>query len=156
MDKCAHKDAGFTLVELMTVLVIIGLMASAVVMTLPRDKPAIEAQVTDLLQSLNGGAQASIITGRAHGWGLTKEQAQLFEFVEGEWTPVQEMNWADDVSVEFRKNDAAVKLGDEIIPIVIFEPTGLSTEFELVLSDGQRTRRLLSRGDGRVILEDGS
>ena len=149
----AKRQAGFTLVELLTVLVIIGLMASAVVMTLPRDKPAIDAQSQALASSLNAAAQSSLVTGRPHGFGVSKNQFAIFEFVDAEWVQTQAMDRPGAVSVELKKDDILIKLSEELVPLVVFEPTGLSTPFELVLTQDRRTETLSSSGNGEVILE---
>ena len=149
----AKRQAGFTLVELLTVLVIIGLMTSAVVMTLPREKPAIDAQAQTLTSSLNAASQSSLVTGRPFAFGLSKDQFAVFEFEDGEWVQRQLMDRPDALSVDLRKNDIRIKLSEEIVPVVVFEPTGLSTPFSLTLTQGRRTEVLSSTGDGRVILE---
>ena len=146
----ATRQAGFTLVELLTVLVIIGLMASAVVLTLPRDKPAIDTQSQSLTSLMNAASQASLVTGRPHAFGLSKDRYAVFEFMEGEWVQRQTLDRPDALTVELRKNDIRIKLEDEIVPIVVFEPTGLSTSFELILTQDRRTETLTSSGDGRV------
>ena len=149
----AKQQAGFTLVEILTVLVIIGLMASAVVMTLPRDKPAIDVQSQALVSSLNAAAQSSLVTGRPHGFGVSKYQFAVFEFADGEWVQIQAMDRPGALSVELKKNDIQIKLSEELAPLVVFEPTGLSTQFELVLTQDRRTETLSSSGNGQVVLE---
>ena len=149
----AKRQAGFTLVELLTVLVIIGLMTSAVVMTLPREKPAIDVQAQTLTSSLNAASQSSLVTGRPFAFGMSKDQFAVFEFEDREWVQRQLMDRPDALSVDLRKNDIPIKLSEEIVPIVVFEPTGLSTPFSLTLTQGRRTEILSSTGDGRVILE---
>ncbi len=148
------KQAGFTLVEILTVLVIIGLMASAVVMTLPREKPAIYAQSEALVTVLNGAAQNSLITGRPHALAMSKTAFAIYDFQDGEWLEVKSLPRPDGVKAELRKNNLAIKLTDDLVPVAVFEPTGLATPFELVLSDFDREEILVSSGDGRVTLQD--
>ena len=144
------KDAGFTLVELLTVLVIIGLMASAVVMAIPRAKPAINTHTENALLGLNRAAQKSLVSGRPQAWGLSKDGYAIYDFVDGEWLKTASADWPDSLRIEFIRQNAEIKLGDEILPLVVFEPTGLSTPFELRLEDGSRQEILRSAGDGRV------
>ncbi len=148
------KQAGFTLVEILTVLVIIGLMASAVVMTLPREKPAIYAQSEALLTSLNGAAQNSLITGRPHALAMSKSAFAIYDFENGEWVELRQIERPEGLRAELRKNDVLVKLTDELVPVAVFEPTGLTTPFVLTLSDLEREETLISSGNGRITKQE--
>ena len=144
------NDAGFTLVELLTVLVIVGLMTSAVVMALPSRKPAITEQTNAAILQLNRAAQNSLVSGRPQAWGLSKTGYALYDFVEGEWLQTASTDWPGSLRIEFFKNDVPVKLGDDIQPLIVFEPTGLSTPFELRIDQAGRREVISSHGDGRI------
>lgn len=140
----------------MTVLVIIGLMSSAVVLTMPRTKPAEEVLSQSLLAELNIAAQDSLITGRSVAVGFSNEGYGFFGFEEEQWVLARNMNWPELIDVSLTKNGRNIDLTDELFPIVVFEPTGLSPSFQLNLTGAERAMCLESHGDGRVALMDTS
>ncbi len=127
-------------------------MASAVVMTLPREKPAIYAQSEALVTVMNGAAQNSLITGRPHALAMSKTAFAIYDFQDGEWLEVKNLSRPEDVKAELKKNDLVIKLTDDLVPVAVFEPTGLATPFKLVLSDFEREEILVSSGDGKVTI----
>lgn len=138
------------------VLVIIGLMSSAVVMTLPKDPPASRAVSDTLLKQFNQAAQESILSGAPAAFGASKSQYSFYSYDGFEWRVSSQRDWHDALSIELRKDGEDVKLTDTAVPLIIFEPTGNSSIYTLTLSDFNGRFVLSSKGDGRVILESGS
>src|SRR3546814_17464459 len=76
----AMRDCrGFTLVELMVVLVIVGLMGAAVVLTAPDDSRTLVRQADTFAARLVHAGEAAILTSRvvqvmvdAHGYALAR------------------------------------------------------------------------------------
>ncbi|MEE9346884.1 MAG: GspH/FimT family pseudopilin [Robiginitomaculum sp.] len=150
----SHKpcaQSGFTLIEVLSVLVIIGLMSSAVIMSMPREKPAAIVQGDWLLTALNRAAQSSIISGKPTGFGVSTDAYALYKFEDEHWAIVQEGQWPDALNVKFKKQGQEIKLGETLAPSIVFDPTGVSTIFSLSLSDGQARKTLSSIGDGRIV-----
>lgn len=145
------SQAGFTLVEMMTVLVIIGLMSSAVILTLPQNKPAIDTQSETLLRGVNVMAQSSLISGTPSALGLSENQYAFMEYIDGEWEAPVSIDFTNGVRAVLQKDGADIKLSDDIQPLIMFEANGLSTPFSLTLSDSENTATLRSVGDGRVM-----
>lgn len=137
-------------------LVIIGLMSSAVVMTLPKAPPASSSVSEGLLKQFNQTAQTSLLSGRPAAFGLSKAYYAFYDYSASEWTSLGPQKWPDALSVEMNKDGESVKFTEKVAPLIIFEPTGSSSVFSLTLSDFDGRYTLSSNGDGRVTLESGS
>ena len=146
------KEAGFTLVEIMAVMVIIGLMTSAVVLTMPQNKPAVNIYADNLVRDLNGAAQSSLLTGKVAALGLSEKSYAIYAYEGEEWVPKRTGDWPEGVFVTFEKDKTKLKLTEDLVPLAIFEPTGQSTLFELTLRNHDKALRLSSKGDGRVVI----
>lgn len=150
------RQTGFTLVELLTVLTIIALLSSAVILTIPERKSDAEQFAETMAVELNLAAQESLITGRPSALGLSQDSYGLMVYEGGAWDVRQERLWRDGVSVRMLKDKSNIKLGDDLVPLAVFYPTGNSTIFELSLSGLDANYTLSSTGDGRVVLEQGA
>lgn len=139
----------------MTVLLIIGLMSSAVILTLPKDKPDIERFAEALVSDLNGAAQASLLTGRPTALGLSEDTYAILMFEQGEWKTAKEQVWPDRIFTTFSRDNVEFDLPEDLTPLAIFEPIGQATAFTLSLEKDAYRFRLGSNGDGRVVLEPG-
>ena len=60
MGRHITKEAGFTLVEVLSVLVVIGLMSSVVILSIPQPKSGLERQAERLSVELNALAQVHL------------------------------------------------------------------------------------------------
>lgn len=138
------------------VLVIIGLMSSAVVMTFPKDPPPSRAVSDALVKRLNQTAQDSLLSGSPAAFGLSKTSFSFYSYNGSEWAEASSQKWPQGLTFTLRKAGEDIKLGDSSVPLIIFEPTGVSSVFTLTLSDFDGRYVLSSNGDGRVTLGDGS
>ena len=148
------KAAGFTLIEMMAVLVIISLMTGVVVLSMPREKPMIEQQGSFMAKQFSTASQTSIISGTPQAFGLSQTAYYFYTFDEGDWTIVSETEWPGDLEISFRKDETAIDIPKEAVPVVVFEPMGLSTVFSLSIEDTDQSIVFSSTGDGKVILGD--
>lgn len=137
-------------------LVIIGLMSSAVVMSLPKDPPASRAVSEGLLKRFNQTAQNSLLSGETAAFGASKKALVSFAYDGADWIASDSLSWPDGLRINLEKDGQDVKLTDEALPLIIFEPTGNSSVFTLTVSDFDGLYILSSQGDGRVLLESGS
>lgn len=153
MIKTRNNELGFSLVEMMAVLVIISLVTGVVVMSAPSGDPTVKSQGEVMLRQFAQASEDSIIKGQSQGFGLYQEAYLFYEYVDGEWNPKVETPWPEELTVTFFKDDIEIDIPKEPVPLVVFEPTGLSTEFSLWLEDGDFTYIFTSAGDGRVSLE---
>lgn len=152
MSARPNREAGFTLIEVLTVLIIIGLMTSVVVLTIPTPKSALDTQAEFMVGSLNELAQNSIITGKVGAAGFSQSGYVLYQFADDEWQELTSSEWRESYRLLYERADARLDLPKEATPSILFQPTGLSTPFELVMSDNDAEYTLLTSGDGRVVL----
>ncbi len=152
MTRRAAKEAGFTLVEILSVLVVIGLMSSVVVLSMEPPKPALEKQAERLTSELNALAQDGLISGSVNAAGFSKDGYALYTFKNSEWTERVKGEWQDSYRLTLTRASAKLDMPKTVEPIIMFQPTGLSTPFELTLSDRDMTYALKTEGDGRVEL----
>ena len=150
--RSSHQD-GFTLIELLTVLVIIGLMTSVVVLAVPKKKSGFEKQSQAMYRQFTHAAESAIIGGKPQAFGFYEDAYLFYEFDGRDWVVVSEDPWPDDLNIQFFKEDIEIELPEEPVPIVVFEPVGLSTPFSLWLEGAEDGMIVSSEGDGRVNLE---
>lgn len=152
MGRRITKDSGFTLVEILCVLVVIGLMSSVVILSMPTPKSNLEKQATLLSGQLNALAQDGLISGTVNAAGFSKEGYALYSFENSEWNQRASGEWDDNYRLSFTRASATLEMPKTTDPIIMFQPTGLSTPFELTLSDRDAKYALKTDGDGRVNL----
>lgn len=152
MGRRITKDSGFTLVEILCVLVVIGLMSSVVILSMPTPKSNLEKQAILLSGQLNALAQDGLISGTVNAAGFSKEGYALYSFENSEWTQRASGEWDDNYRLSFTRASATIEMPKTTDPIIMFQPTGLSTPFELTLSDRDAKYALKTDGDGRVNL----
>ncbi len=145
-----RREGGFTLIEMMMVLLIIGLMSTAVLLTIPDKKPVAQNFTDDLVRDLNLAAQTSLISGQPSGLGLTRDGYIIYNFQDEVWRQSDQKNWPENVSVRFEKDRRRLELPRKALPIIIFEPTGQSDIFRLTLRQNNLSFDLYSDGDGRI------
>lgn len=152
MRKTASLPRGFTLVELMVVLVIVGLMATAVMLTTPAPDDVLDEQAATLATLLVRAREEAIIGTRAvevtvteHGYGFARQSF-------GSWQPLRggafdNRLWPSGVA-------PVLDAGRERL-VFHFDPTGAAVEQVLVLADAQARRRIAVDAAGEVQV-DGS
>lgn len=152
MQRRPKYESGFSLVEILVVLFIIGLMSAAVVLTFDKPKSALEKQAETLASQLNALAQDGLITGSVNAAGFSKDGYALYTFENSEWTERVSDDWQDSYRLTFTRASAKLDMPKEKEPIIMFQPTGLSTPFELTLADRDLKFSLKTEGDGRIAL----
>jgi len=152
MARRAAKEAGFTLVEILSVLVVIGLMSSVVILSMPTPKSALDKQAERLTSQLNALAQDGLISGSVNAAGFSEDGYSLYTFENSEWTERVKGEWEDSYRLTLTRASAKLDMPKTAEPIIMFQPTGLSTPFELTLSGRDITYALKTEGDGRVEL----
>ncbi len=151
---------GFTLVETLVVLVIMGLLAATVVLTWPaggglRDDAAALAARATL------AAQESVISGAAMGLDVTAAGYAFYRMTDGVWREVDDERafrrqlWREGVVPAVRREGfgANERRSSEraMVPIVVFDPTGLVPVFSVTLAE--EGERLVVASNARGLVE---
>ena len=145
-NRC--RQAGFTLVELLVVLVLIGLAAGAVLLTLPPARDDLDHAATRLAARLHWAADHAVLAGEPVGLILGPQGYRFVRYRLGQWQPVQDepalapAAWPVGAMAWLEMAGAATLATDEAnaeIPVLRFDPTGMAREFRLILAqDGVR------------------
>ena len=137
-------NRGFTLVELLVAVAVMGLLSATVMLTLPigGDRARVEAQ--RFLARVTTAAQDSIMTGAPRGLAMDSEGYKFFWYHDGQWQPADgraelaAVVWDDDVIVASRSSSSVGEEAVPALPPIVFSPTGLATPFTVDISGSGR------------------
>lgn len=144
-----QNSAGFTLVELMVVLLIIGLMASIVVFSFPSGSSALEEDAQRFAARTAALRDNAILQSRPMAVQVTPSGYSFLERRKGSWSVIEDKpfvstNWSSGVSAA---------TGETGPMMISFESTGLPSEpAELVVQYDAQSRRVLIAPMGDVTL----
>lgn len=144
-----QDTAGFTLVELMVVLLIIGLMASVVVFSFPSGSSALEEDAQRFAARTAALRDNAILQSRPMAVQVTPSGYSFLERRKGSWSVIEDKpfvstNWSSGVTAA---------TGETGPMMISFESTGLPSEqAELVLQGSEQSRRVLIAPMGDVKL----
>ncbi|WP_420469560.1 GspH/FimT family pseudopilin [Brevundimonas sp. FT23042] len=137
--------AGFTLVELLMVVAIIGLAAGAVVLTLPSPTPAVATEAERFAARLVRAREEAILTNRAVAVEAGSDGYAFSTFDGRQWTPLDDGpfragSWGEGVTVSTAAGDLRM----------VFDPTGVADPADLTLAREGRRRTISVDGAGEV------
>lgn len=139
-------ERGFTLVELMVVVTLIGLMSTLVVLSLPDSRPTLSGETDRFAARLLRAREEAVITGQTvevtvapEGYSFARRRGgERLPLVE---TPFGPVAWEAETRVS----------GPETEPLrVVFDSTGASEPAELLLQRDDRTMRVSVDAAGEV------
>ncbi|WP_417612788.1 type II secretion system minor pseudopilin GspH [Parasphingorhabdus sp.] len=145
----SENTSGFTLVELMVVLLIIGLMASVVVFSFPSGSSALEEDAQRFAARTAALRDNAILQSRPMAVQVTPSGYSFLERRKGNWSVIEDKpfvstNWSDGVTAQ---------TGEAGPMMISFESTGLpSDQAELVLQASDQSRSVLIAAMGDVKL----
>jgi general secretion pathway protein H len=119
-----RTESGFTLVELMVVLVILGLAATAVVLAMPEAGGSLQAEAERFAARAKAARDAAIVEARPIALHVDTGGYAIFRRSGGEWRPGARHEWAEGTQVEAR----GVSAGG-----TRFDSTGLADPISLTL-----------------------
>lgn len=129
-------EQGFTLVELMVVIVIIGLAASVVVLAMPDPGGGVTAEAERFAARAKAARDLAIVEARPAMLSVDAAGYQVSRRVRSEWRPGERYDWQAGTTAA----GGATR----------FDSTGLAQPTTLVLSRSGREARVEIRGDGTV------
>ena len=136
---------GFTLVELMVVLVIVGLTAAAVVLAMPDPRGALRGEALRLAARADAARERAMMDNRPVALVL-KDRGYAFEWrVEGEWRP---MGVRPFVAQDWSEGTSAALEGGEMR--IVFDSTGFAEPARLQLVRGKEEARVEVSDGGRI------
>ena len=140
-----HAQAGFTLVELMVVLAIMGLMASVVVMATAGGRPTVALEAERFAARLISARDEAVLTNEMVEVAVSARGYAFRKRAPGGWTDMEEgpfraTEWSPETSL------ASGGEADR----VTFDPTGVATPATYVLARGDRSSRVVVDTAGNV------
>lgn len=152
---------GFTLVETLVVLVIMGLLATTVVLAWPAGG-ALRDDASALAARATLAAQESVMSGRAMGLALSDDGYAFYEMKDGVWHEVEGERvfrrhvWRTGVVASLnregvqRRPRTVAGARPAPVPDIVFDPTGLMTRFVLTLTE-EDARLVLAANDAGFV-----
>jgi len=139
------RQRGFTLVEMMVVLVVAGLLAGAVVLTMPARAPDAEQQAVRFAAKARLASEDSVMTGSPVGLSVTAEGYIFFRLQQGRWIidgrkPFAPQSWGEGIIAAMQREGEKAVIAEKSAttaprPMIIFDPSGPSTPFDVVVQN---------------------
>lgn len=145
-----QAEAGFTLIEMMVVIVLIGVLISMVQISLGDNSPRYARQEADvLLRLMHGLREKAVLDGQEYGLRLAPDSYQLMRFDLERWQPLERpVPMPDGVQLALTLDGQDQPLSSaSATPHLLWLSSDESTAFELHLdSPPQRWLSLISDG----------
>ena len=131
---------GFTLVELMVVLAIMALAATAVVLTIPGEERTVRSEADRLAARLAAARDVSLIEGRSDAVSFSPSGYGFERRISGEWQPLpgrafEQRNWPGEVRCAAGNGQGAAR--------VLFDRVGISPTPQVVVLTGGDAREIV-------------
>jgi general secretion pathway protein H len=138
-------DRGFTLIELMVVLVIVGLVSAAVVLAMPDPHGALRGEALRLAARADAARERAMMDNKPVAL-VVGESGYAFEWrTGGEWRPIGERPF---VAQDWSKGTRAALEGGE--SRIVFDSTGFAEPARLRLARGREEAVVEISGGGRI------
>lgn len=131
-----QKQAGFTLVEMMVVIVIFALAAAAVVLAMPETGGSLQSEAERFAARAKAARDGAIIESRAAALDVTAAGYDVSRRVDGAWQPAGTYEWVQGTAVEGGRTR--------------FDSTGLAEPLQVTLRRGERRVAVEIRSDGTI------
>lgn len=145
----SRRPAGFSLVELLVVVAMIGLLGSAVLLTLPPTAPRAGEQGERLAAHLARAREEAVLGNRAVAVRVERDGYRFLKRQGGGWQaldapPFHPRRFADGITASFRGNADVARFE--------FDATGGASATDVLLGDDAGKVRLVLDAAGEVAL----
>lgn len=138
MRVAKSSETGFTLLEVLVVVFIIGLTAGLIVMNLPVRASNLQEEAAQLRRNVKVLTDRAILTGVPHALELESNAYRALQWQAGDWQELQ--NVSRELAGNVQLQVPRTRRGEEPVRIV-FDPIGIPGEGELELQEaGQRVQ----------------
>lgn len=141
MPESKKRPQGFTLVELMVVIVIIGLAAAVVVLAMPEPGGSVHGEAVRFAARAGAARDQAILESRTMTLRIGQGGYEVARREAGQWRIEARYDWVEATSPEI----AGAGSGS-----IRFDSTGLSEPAFVTLRRGDRRASIEIKGDGGI------
>lgn len=170
-DKIETDDLGFSLVELLVVVFIVGLMSSVVVLSLSEKENSLSKSADEVVLMTVKLQREAILKGRPIRWSVSSTHSSVEEYLDREWILLSDpsrvyagFGLSEDVDFNIELTDFAARSSPMAVETnrgsdinrsaLIFLPSGEVSAANITLSGFDRNIALSLSPDGRVERRD--
>jgi general secretion pathway protein H len=143
--SAAGRAEGFTLVELLVVLTIIGLMSAAVMLALPDSRGSVADEAERFAARARAAQEQAILANRPVAMRVTGEGYGFERSVDGEWQPIDEKPFAQ---ARWTKGTKAVV--EPAAERIVFDSTGFAEPLSVTLTRAKAHASVEIADGGRI------
>jgi len=162
MVYASTQSRGFTLIELVMSLFILGLVTATVVWTVPSARSPAFEEASRLAATLNAAQDQSIISGETFGVALEVQSYTFYRYRRGAWETIK-----DNAALRTRTLASEVQLTpwrgaaqrtqneDRVdnaadLPSIFFSPVGIPPVFSVIVSDRTNSVSVRTTPSGQI------
>lgn len=136
-----EAESGFTFVELMVTIVIVGLAAAAVVLAIPEPGGSLQAEAERFAARAKAARDSAIVESRPVALEIGPGGYAVAKRVRGQWRPAGDYRWSEGTRAEA---GGAAEGGTR------FDSTGMAEPLDVILRRGERRIAVQVGADGNV------
>jgi general secretion pathway protein H len=141
MARAPARGKGFTVVELLVVIVIIGLAATAVLLAMPESGGSLASEAERFAARAKAARDGAILESRLFALRIGPEGYAIASRRGGEWQSEARHDWVEGTRVELSGGTGGT---------IGFDPTGLADPAHIMLARGERRVAIEIGNDGSI------